>query len=209
MDPVPVSAVAFPAVWFFVLGFVLALGVFRTFRERHDMTTDWNRLVRFHDALTRVEATGGHDGNALLELRALADALDDVVAPGDGRPGLAAQAERIQPGTRTGAEARAAVMGLRQDVLAVDRSLQARMRSQAKSQGSVGRLFLSGTGGVLLAPLELANWLGIVHRYTTRRIEQSLWFHAALGVVLFALAAGTLLAAIAAVRVVPRLLESV
>src|SRR5262245_63993268 len=105
------------------------------------MTTDWNRLVRFHDALTRVEATGGHDGNALLELRALAEALDDVAAPADGRPRLAETAGRIQPGPTTGAEARAAVIGLRQDVIAVDRSLQERMRKQAKSQGSVGRLF--------------------------------------------------------------------
>ncbi len=209
MDPATASAVAFPAVWFFVLGVVLAFGVLRTYRERHDVTTDWNELLRFHEALTRVEATGGRDGAALLDLRALAEALDDSVAPEPGRPGLASQAARIDPGKNPGADARAAVIGLRQDVLAVDRALQARMRTQAKSQGNAGRLFLAGVGGVLLLPLDLANFLGLVRRYTVRRLEQSLWFHAALGVILFALLVGTVFAAIATARVLPRLLESI
>ena len=208
MDPVPVSLVAFPALWFFLLGFLLALGVVKSYRERHDLKDDWNRLVLLHDALTRTEATGGHDGDALLELRALAEAIDESVPPPPGRPELAAQVEKIAPGQVPGAEIRAAVLALRQDILAADRTLQERMRRQAKSQGHVGRLFLAGVGAVLLVPLDAAGALGLVRRYFARRVEQSLWFHAALGVLLFVVLAGTVYAVVTAVQVVPRALDS-
>jgi len=208
VDPIPVSSVAFPALWFFLLGFLLALGVVRTYRERHDLRDDWSRLMRLHDALIRVEATGGRDGDALLELRALSEAIDESVPPPPGRPELLAQVDKIAPGQVPGAEIRATVLALRQDILAADRTLQERMRRQAKSQGSAGRLFLAGVGGVLLVPLDVAGTLGLVRRYFARRVEQSLWFHAALGVVLFIVLAGTVYAVVTAVQVVPRALDS-
>lgn len=198
----------FPALWFFVLGFVLALGVFRAHRERHDVRDDWNRLMRLHAALSRIEVTGGRDGEALLELRALAEALDESIPPPRGRPELSAQVAHVTPDRVSDAELRATLSGLRQDVFAADATLQARMKRHAHSQGHAGRLFLAGVGGVLLVPLETAGALGLVRRYFARKVERSLWFHGALAIVLFVLLAGTVLATIEASRVLSRALEA-
>ncbi|MEO6461535.1 MAG: hypothetical protein ABIP29_00485, partial [Candidatus Eisenbacteria bacterium] len=184
------------------------LGILRVHRGRHDLRDDWNRLVRFSGALTRIEATGGRDGTALLELRALAEALDDTASPGPGRPALAEQVARFDRGTHPEAARHAIAAALRTDILGVDRALQERMRTQARTQGHAGRLFLAGASGILLLPLETARLLGLVQRLTTRRVEGSLWFHAALGVVLFAVLAGTVFAVLAAWKAVHRLLES-
>ena len=204
MDTIPASQVAFPALWFFVLGFVLALGIFRAYREKHDTHDDWTRLVRLHEALNKVEATFGHDGAALLELRALAEALDESVPPPPGRPELAAQAAKVDPDRVPQAEIRTTLHGLRQDVFAADRTLQERMRRYARSQGNAGQLFLRGVGAILLVPLETAGALGIVRRYFARRVERSLWFHGALGVVLFGVLVGTVFAVIAIAKVFSR-----
>ena len=203
-DAFTAADVAFPTLWFFVLGLVLGLGILRTHSARLDLRDDWNRLVRFNDALARIETTRGRDATTLLELRAIAEALDDSVAPAAGQPTLSDQVGRFDDG----GNAAAVAAGLRHDVLGVDRALQQRMRTQARTQGSAGRLFLTGASAVLLLPLETARLLGLVQRLTTRRVENSLWFHAALGVVVFAACAGTVFALLAVGRVMSRLLAA-
>jgi hypothetical protein len=211
MIPVGADAVAFPALWLFLLGLILSLGVYRMRRARHDVRDDWNRLVRFHAALHVVEATRGGDEAARIELLALARALDDAVEPAAGRPGLAALAGRFAAGAEpggagvSGAEAQAWSARLREDVLAVDRALQARMKTSARDSGRIGPVFLAGTGAILLLPLHAARTLGLVQRLTARRVEDSLWFHAAVGVVVFIVLAGTVLAALQVGTVASRL----
>lgn len=212
MDAIPAAAVAFPALWLFILGLVLTLGVFRMRRARLDLRDDWNRLIRFHDALKKVEATRGRDEPARVELLALARALDEAVEPAEGRPALGPQVERFDPGGPAGPlmseEAQALGAALRRDVVAVDRVLQERMKAGTREQGHLGRVFLAGAGGILLLPLMGARRLGLVERLTARRVEASLWFHAALGVVVFVVLAGTVFAALAVGRVVTRLLAA-
>ena len=212
MDPIAVTDLAFPAFWLFLLGLVLNLGVLRMRRAGLDVREDWNRLVRFHEALKRVEATRGTDEASRLELLALAQALDDAVEAPEGRPGLGPQVELFDPAARgTGLgpeEAQAIGAGLRRDVVAVDRALQERMKASTRDVARVGRVFLAGAGGILLLPLWAARRFGFVERLTARRVESSLWFHAAVGIVVFAALAGTVYAGLTAARVARRLLGS-
>jgi hypothetical protein len=196
---IPAQSVTIPALWLFVLGLLLTLGVLRMRLARLDVREDWNRLIRFHEALQRVEASGGRDGNARIELLALARALDDAVDAPAGRPGLAAVSRRFDAAGDTGVAVAAALRWseeLRRDVLAYDRALQERMKQTTRDTGRIGPVFLAGAGAVLLLPLYAARPLGIVRRLTTRRVESSLWFHAAVGVVLFIVLAGTAWAAL-------------
>ena len=195
MDGIALADVAFPAFWLFLVGFVLSLGVARTHRAGLDVRDDWTRLVRFHEVLRIVEAARGRDTASRTELAALATALDDAVGPPAEAGGLAArvagfdpgpQGEGVDPGT-----ARRIAAALDADVVAVDRALQQRMKAAARTQGRFGRLFLAGTGGILLVPLFLAQSLGLMRRWAVRNVEESLWFQAAVAVVLFALLAGT------------------
>jgi hypothetical protein len=208
---VPLADVAFPALWLFFLGFLLALGVVRSRRARHDVRDDWNRLVRFNDRLRMLEATGGLDEPARLECAALARALDEFLDPPYEDLTLASLVDRFDPQGHpwgVGAEAaRAAGEALRVRVLQIDRELQARMKSSERASGSVGRVFLAGVGGLLVAPLEMARRFGMLQRLTARRVEESLWFHAALGVALFVVAGGTALVAHRLWRVATRIAE--
>jgi hypothetical protein len=210
VGPIPVADLAFPALWLFLLGLLLSLGVWRMRRARLDVRDDWARLVRFHDVLTAVEASRGRNEPARVELIALARALDAHVEAPAGRPGLAAQAVRFDPGAADGIDPRdaeALAAALRRDVLGADRAIQARMKETARSSGRFVPVFFSGVGAVLVLPLVVARHLGLVRRLTARRVEQGLWFHAALGVVVFVVLAGTVFAAIRVARVVGRMVE--
>lgn len=194
MPPIPVSEVAFPALWLFVLGVVLSLGVWRLRRARQDVREDWTRLVRLHDVLPAVEGSRGRNEPARVELIALARALDDSVEPAEGRPGLAAQAIRFDPGPADGIhpdDAQALAAALRRDLIGIDRALQERMKAGARSAGRIVPVFLAGVGAVLVLPLEVAGAFGLLRRQVARRVEESLWYHAALGVVVFLVLAGT------------------
>jgi hypothetical protein len=208
---VPVTAIAFPAFWLFLLGFILAMGVLRLRRERHDVRDDWNRLVRMSQSLKVVESTRGRDEPARLELIALARALDLTVAPPEGHPGLTAQAGGFDPGERPSGLGGDAVIAraevLRRDLLAVDRTLQDRMKAGERAAGHVGRAFLAGLVAILLLPLEAGRKLGWVERLTARRVEASLWFQGALGVLLFIVLAGTAYSGLHVVRIATRLGE--
>lgn len=205
MPPVPARDVAFPALWLFLLGLILLLGILRQRRARHDVRDDWNRLVRFHETLAKCVATRGTHEAARLELLALGGALDGAVPPADGRRGLAAQAAAFDPGGRPaglpGPQVLALDTALRADILVVDRALQARMREGERAAGRLPAVFLAGTGAILVGPLAMAHGLGLVRRLVARRVEESLWFHAAVGVVVFVVLAGTVFAALQAVRV--------
>lgn len=211
MLTVPVAAIAFPAFWLFLLGFILAMGVLRLRRERHDVRDDWNRLVRMSDALRIVESTRGRDEPARLELIALARALDLTVASPEGRPGLTPQAGGFDPGERPSGLGGDAVLAraevLRQDLRAVDRTLQERMKVGERAAGRVSRAFLAGLVAILLLPLEAGRKLGWVERLTARQVEASLWFQGALGVLLFIVLAGTTYSGLHVVRIATRLGE--
>jgi len=192
---VPLTEIALPALWLFLLGFLLALGIVRARRARHDARDDWNRLVRFSDRLKMVEATGGLDADSRIECAALARALDEFLDPPHENLTLSMLMERFDPqghpwGVGTDV-ARATAEALRVRVLQIDREIQARMKHTARTSGRVGPVFLAGVGGVLVAPLEVARRSGMLQRLTARRVEASPWFHAAMGVALFVVAAGT------------------
>lgn len=208
MTSLPLEAIAFPSLWLFLLGFVLALGIVRQRRERHDVRDDWNRLVRLNEALRVVEATRGRDEAARLTLLALARALDETVAPAEGRPGLTAQAGGFDPGALSpglgGDLLLARSSALRADLRAVDRALQERMKAGERASGNVARTFAAGLTAILLLPLEGARQLGLVQRLTARRVEASLWFHGALAILVAIVLAGTALAALHVGRVATR-----
>ena len=211
MIRVPLADAAVPALWLFFLGFLLAVGVVRSRRARHDVRDDWNRLVRFNERLKVLEATGGLDEPARIECAALARALDEFLDPPHEDLTLAMLVDRFDPQGHpwgVGADAaRAAAEAIRVRVLQVDRELQGRMKSSARASGSVGRVFLAGVGGVLVAPLELARRAGMLQRLTARRVEESPWFHAALGVALFMVAGATALVAHRLWRIATRVAE--
>lgn len=209
-DASKAADLAFPALWLFLLGLLLTLGVFRMRRARLDVRDDWTRLIRFHDVLRTVEATRGRDEAARLELLALARALDNAVEPPEGRPALGRQVEAFDPrgaaADMTLDQAHALGEGMRRDVVAVDRALQERMKASTRQQGNFARVFLAGTGGVLLLPLMAARAVGLVERPAERRVESSLWFHAAVGVVVFIVLVGSGFALAAARKVLQGLL---
>jgi hypothetical protein len=208
---VPLDEVAVPALWLFLLGFLLAVGIVRARRARDDVRDDWNRLVRFNERLKVLEATGGLDEPARSECAALARALDEFLDPPFEKLTLAALVDRFDPqGHPWGVDAdvkQASAAALRVRVLQIDRELQARMKATARASGSVGRVFLAGLGGVLVTPLEVARRIGLLRRLTARRVEESPWFHAALGVALFVVAGGTALVAHRLWRLAMRMAE--
>ncbi len=200
--------VALPALWLFLLGFLLSLGIVRTRRAHDDVRDDWNRLVRFSDRLKMVEATGGLDEPARIECAALARALDEFLDPPYEDLTLATLMDRFDPQGHpwgVGSDVTFATgQALRVRVLQIDRELQGRMKAGVRSADNVGKVFLAGVGGVLVAPLEVARRAGLLQRLTARRVEASPWFHAALGVALFLVAAGTVFVGLRAWKVLGR-----
>ncbi len=209
MAQVPLADVALPALWLFLLGFLLTLGIVRTRRGRHDVRDDWNRLVRFSDRLKVLEATAGLDAPARIECAALARALDEFLDPPYENLTLEQLVDRFDPQGHpwgVGSDvAFATGQALRVRVLQIDRELQVRMKAGARSSGHVGTVFLAGVGGVLGAPLEVARRFGLLQRLTARRVEASPWFHAALGVALFVVAAGSVFVGLRVWTVLARL----
>lgn len=199
MARVPLVDAAIPALWLFLLGFLLTLGIIRARRARHDVRDDWNRLVRFSQQLTVLEATGGSDETVRVECAALGRALDEFLDPPYESLTLAALVDRFSPhGQPWGVSAddsRATGEALRVRVIQIDRELQRRMKESERAAGHVGRVFLVGIGGVLVAPLEVARACGLLTRLTTRRVEASPWYHASLGIAIFIVVAGSALVA--------------
>jgi len=197
---VRLTDVAFPSLWLFFVGFLLALGLVRTRRRNDDVREDWTRLVRFNERFQVVHATGGTDQAARIECTALARALDEFLDPPHENVTLESLVARYAPGEggwNVGDESAAATAeAIRVRILQIDRELQRRMKESAKQAGHVGRVFLAGVGGLLVAPLELARRLGLVRRLSARRVEESPWYHATLGIALFGIGALTLLAGI-------------